>query len=300
LTSFNPIGDGFGVTLLLALLMLLMHGIHAESNAHHFMQDSSPSIVQRLNYGVLFKSEGSLQFTTEDWLHTFQIKLPVHILKSMKRAKLRCPLNDTCSDIAVMLNHINKLNRDLSKFIRTTTKLIHQLLPKVKETEIPQGRTTRAWFPFIGDISKTVFGTATTQDVELLAQHIQAMQMQQTKAFKILSQHEEDISSFMFKSDNRINDLVKELNQTHDALVYLNRKFQSDTQNQIVTFNLLSALLSQTVQQHFSIRAEMTKFQSSILDLVSGKLPAILIPPNILSHSINEIQQILFRQFKGF
>lgn len=58
--------------------------------------------------------------------------------------------------------------------INSTIETICDLIPE-RNLVMSKSRSRRSLLPFIGKLSKSIFGTATTEDVEMLAKHINAL-----------------------------------------------------------------------------------------------------------------------------
>jgi hypothetical protein len=162
------------------------------------MSDSTQSttfqgdIVNRLNYGVVFKQDNSLFLTSEYWLHTFEIQLPR--VELIKYNHITCPFkNETCTLLMKMLDHIKSLKDDVAGKVNAHVKLIHELTPYRSRSTFQMGRTKRSLFSFIGDVSKALFGTATMKDLAVLARHVQAIGSQYTKVVNTMSQYESQL-----------------------------------------------------------------------------------------------------------
>jgi hypothetical protein len=127
---------------MLYLLLLLLGDIVA----------ATPTVVQRINYGIVFQPQEQLSVATEWWLHTYEIKLPrpKHI-PSVKSCHF---LNKSCRTLDPILHNLDKINVQTGPSLNRTVKQIHTLLP---QTTIPRGK--RSILPFIGDLSKSLFGT---------------------------------------------------------------------------------------------------------------------------------------------
>lgn len=94
-----------------------------------------------------------------------------------------------------------------------------------------RGRSTRAILSFVGLLSKTIFGTATMDDVNILAAHINAITTKTIKLSNILSQHAEHESTFMHSVDQGISNVVSTISDNHDEINILQRSLNTTTQN---------------------------------------------------------------------
>ena len=58
------------------MLIILLVVTPAESRVQSLDND----VIQRINYGVIFKEEPKIVLANEYWLHTFKIPLPKHFM----------------------------------------------------------------------------------------------------------------------------------------------------------------------------------------------------------------------------
>ena len=164
---------------------------------------ADPPFIHRLSYGIVFQAETELLLAQEDWLHTFEISLPSKIdifpITGCNHDK------DTCIIISQVLSQNNEIRMQTKLRLNNTVDAIYQLIPE-KHT-IPRSRGKRALFGFIGKISRSLFNTATLDDVNLLVKHINALKQNTNKIMTSIQQHEEHLSSFIKTSDERMTNL---------------------------------------------------------------------------------------------
>ena len=167
--------------------------------------------LQRLNYGVLFEAQSQIQMSKETWIHTFEVQLP----EQLNMIKLSGCNRDikTCSVVNDVLLEVNQIRQETEFVLNNTIETIEKLVPE--RNHILKTRTTRSVLPFIGDLSKNLFGTATTEDVQLLAKHINALNKLTNTVVKSVQQHEDQLSSYIQTVDNRINNIVKGSKKTN-------------------------------------------------------------------------------------
>ena len=252
-------------------------------------------IVQRLNYGVVFKEQGQLVLSNEHWLHTFEINMPDHVaIPSLGTCHKD---NSTCLLIAHILASINAVRSETSARLNNTIETIRKLIP---EAEIKRSRSRRSLLPFIGDLSKSLFGTATVEDVNVLARHINALTKRTRAMATVLAQHEDGLSSYITKANHRMDNLMKGIKDNYMALYYRQSQIKDTTRELEEHFQSMIALLSQQIQSSSHINHELDELKIGITDLVNGKLSPLLLPQPILSSTINNIQNILNNKYPGF
>lgn len=254
------------------------------------------SDLQRMNYGIVFEPEDQLQLAGESWTHTFEISLPqrtnlIDIFGCSKNKK-------TCDLVYEILVEINQIRQDTEVMINTTLDTITKLLPE-KELMV-QSRHRRSILPFIGDLSKSIFGTATMKDVELLARHINSLNKVSRNLIKSVEQHENDLSSYMTATDERMNNLVKGLEENHLAIEHIQTQLFQTFDNLEKSFSTMSVIISKQVQKSRQLEALFNEFLEGIYQLVEGKLSPHLINTETMISTLNEIQEILNRKYPGF
>ena len=122
---------------------------------------ADPPYFHRLSYGIVFQAETELLLAQEDWVHTFEISLPSEIdiipITGCNHDQ------DTCLIISQVLSQINEIRMQTKVRLNNTLDTIYQLIPEKKT--LPKSRGKRALFGFIGEISRSLFNTATLDDV---------------------------------------------------------------------------------------------------------------------------------------
>ena len=116
-------------------------------------QGEAKEIVQRLNYSIVFKPEIGMFMAQEDLLHTFQIPNPRRLGAPNIRFCHRD--NDTCFLINQALLQIMVIRTETALRINNTVNTIRKLVPK---TKVDKSRSAGSLLPFIGHLSKSLFG----------------------------------------------------------------------------------------------------------------------------------------------
>lgn len=121
--------------------------------------------LHRLNYGVVFKKVAKLQLDADLWILTFEIHQPeVTNLEKLARCSSK---SKTCDLVRDLMLGINQIKHETEVMINDTIKTISNL--NAEKNLLVKSRSRWALLPFIGDLSKTLLGTATHKDVEMLA-----------------------------------------------------------------------------------------------------------------------------------
>ncbi|CAG2186537.1 unnamed protein product [Mytilus edulis] len=148
-------------------------------------------------------------------MHTFEIELPNNITINA------IPLCETplqnCNIFNTITSHVNVAKENTMSFVKNTLKEIYNMVPESNlETQI---RKHRAIVSFVGSLSKTLFGTATVGDVNILAAHINQLIKRDSKINHLLTQHGSHISSFMTLANHRMQNLKQGIKSSHDLLI---------------------------------------------------------------------------------
>ncbi|KAL4231902.1 hypothetical protein ACF0H5_009478 [Mactra antiquata] len=126
--------------------------------------------------------------------------------------------NSTCSMLASIITHMNSIRSEVGFKLNSTIKAIHDLIP---EQRVHKSRSKRSLLPFIGQFSKGLFGTATVDDVNALANHMNKLNKMSTQLSKALSQHEDYLSSYINSANERMDNLMDGIKDNSDQIKFL-------------------------------------------------------------------------------
>lgn len=249
-----------------------------------------------MNYGVVFEPPAKLQLSQENWIHTFEIQLPEDI--SMIQLSGCTRDVNTCSIVNAILLEINQIRQETALVLNHTIDTIKNLVPE-KEQMI-NGRTTRALLPFVGDLSKSLFGTATFEDVQLLARHINSLNKLTRNVVKSVQQHEDNMSSYMKTVDDRITNIMKGIKENEMAITHIQSQLFESFENLERSFTTMGVLLTKQIEKSRKLETRFQELIQGVYELVEGKLSPHLVSPTTLSNSIKDIQSIINNKFQGF
>jgi hypothetical protein len=186
----------FRMTKLLVLILLL---------AHPLLAHRTTAIQHRVNYGVIFTETTTIDNTQQNWRHTFHLTLPhefdVGIVPPV------CSLinsgNQSCQEVNTLFQDLEKLRTEAKSRLNAITTRIPRLLPEQKHTPFTSThkRTSRSLLPFIGQMSKYLFGTASEQDLLVLQTHMKTIISRTDKLTHSFEQHAVNLSSYMMAID---------------------------------------------------------------------------------------------------
>ena len=183
--------------------------------------------LSRLNYGVLLRDRGTIQASASIWYHHFVVKMPDiddvipvncirHLNKNM--AKKQCASYDNDNDFA---SFASEMNKQLVEEFRQIRKTARRNLNKLTSTDDNATHRNKMSAPIgsIGDLSKSLFGTARMEDLELVARKVNALIARGLDMGKALTQHEQNFESYMKVNNKRYDDLKHIVGENHYALI---------------------------------------------------------------------------------
>jgi hypothetical protein len=143
---------------------------------------------QRLNYGVVFQSHTNVDFASDVWTHTFEIPLYIHVRVTIDEMT-KCSLRNRkyCLILHQLSDGINMVRKKLKSQLTDTKNLTFNMVPEL--TRPLTSRSKRALLPFVGDLSRSIFGIATTGDVNKLAQHVNQLTRRENKVTRALQRY---------------------------------------------------------------------------------------------------------------
>ena len=142
----------FGIFKVLSVCMTLTQARRVDP--------TTSNVPQRTIYGVIFQEQADLMLAQEYWLHTFHV--PLSIRFSIKKVPF-CSIENTQQ---VNTSNHSKLN--------TTNKIVGN------------NSQSCALLPFVGSLFKSIFGTPTMDDVNILAGHINTLNRRTENTAKAL------------------------------------------------------------------------------------------------------------------
>lgn len=179
--------------------------------------------------------------------------------------------------------------------LNATIEELYTLIPQIRQDR-KSGKSPRALLGFVGTIYKSVFGLATVEDVNVLAQHINRVTSTVNKVTEALAQHGKHLSSFTATVTRRLDNMVLGVKQNHDALISLSNSLRKDITLLNDAIDTVSTFLINQLNDAETLESQLEQFKLGVETLVQGKLSPILIKPALLQKSLREIQGILSKK----
>lgn len=254
--------------------------------------------VVRENYGVVFTPTAILDNAHSNWHHTFGYKLKLDPLPNItkycssnsgiphRRGRIQSLMEQ---DFCPAFRSYNDRIEDITKEIYEMDNVINILIPKDNSR-----RKRRGLFDIVGKVSKTLFGTATTEDTEVMLSQVNRLRDLTKNQKDRLMFVEKNLHSFMLKSIERDTYLEKNLWMTKEMLqsaINVNSKriteITESTRNWINILHLYGTQVSDTL---VDIRYALSREVQAIQTLLEGYLPVYLVPPTVLRDVLDNIR----------
>ncbi len=290
--------------ILFSLLLLLSAGQIAEA------ADAEGKSINRINYGVFFDYVGQIMPTTNILRHTFKVALPLkrssdemEFMKHMdimNQRQLPCltemgnegmEIHPVCKRFMRNIDFLLELANDGSKQMHRLVNDIYDLVPLT--TKSKQKLEKRAILGFVGQLMNSVFGTANQDDIDTLNTNVLKLTETVNTELKVIKKTVTDLSDFAEKTTNRLNDLVQEVK---DNSIQNLKLIQAAVYNEDKIIDFLSNLtLSSMKVKHLTdtLIIHYTNFLTGMQILLEGRLSMYLIPKEVLSDTLQAIQEDL-------
>jgi hypothetical protein len=173
---------------------------------------------------------------------------------------------------------LKSLIEDLNALMTDT----RNLLKHYNVTSVPNFRQKRALLPFIGSISKSLFNTATMDDVNRIMKHIEAFESNDSHFKSGTNAIIDSMHSLIQNQDQRIKILETSIHMFNEKYFSLAQNFTVNAVNLLSFFSLKYDTLLQ-------LKINMIRFQSGIETLMNGYLSPHLISTTLIQHMIDNI-----------
>lgn len=182
--------------------------------------------------------------------------------------------------------------------LNNTPETVKKLVPHA--SIVQQSRSRRSLLHFIGQFSKTLFGTATIEDVNVLAKHINALTKRTAHIAHALVQHNDHLSSFMAQMNKRMDTLMAGIKENNLAIQYIHSQVTRTSQSLQAAFEEMTMLLVNQMQTSSKLNHQLDELKLGIVDLANGKLSPLILSLDTIQSTLNDIQSILGKKYPGF
>jgi hypothetical protein len=253
-----------------------------QMTSHQVDATPHPDVLLRPEYGVIFDKVGQLDNGIATWFQTFVLSLPsmVELQTSFP------PLTTDLAGLSPLVQHqslrIHLLNEDLNKLMID----IRNLLKNYNVTYKTDSRKKRALLPFIGSISRSLFNTATMDDINRIVKHIDAFESKEIHFNSGTTAILESMQSLIKNQDHRVQILERTL---HKFTEYYSISAQNFTVNAVNLLGFYSLKYDTLLQ----LKINLIRLQTGIATLMQGYLSPHLISTTLIKHMIANITSYL-------
>lgn len=240
------------------------------------------------NVGVYLEDSGTIVFSKAYWHHTFVIELPkVDDIKSFFflchswEKRLLCARQE----IHPMQSFIKQLDTDMVNSIKELTTFVSRNLQSFSGS---RRKPRSAIFSFIGSLSKSLFGTATVEDLERVAHRVNSMIQQDINLTNAINVERKNFESFMQLENVRYESMKNIINDTRKNLKGLTNRLGSLQKEFLDAQRMMAA--SFVVQNiSYSFQQHIADIRHAITLLTRGYLSNLLISDQQLQSGLRKI-----------
>ena len=285
--------------------------------------------VNRVNFGVIFTKDRTVHAVYEYWTHTFRLKFPkMHDVRniniSCSRHRPRQPeqyehcrgiqqmvsnlVNISCAThVAIPEEHyqhcvrlqkmISPVNHIRNHYWENMANSINTAMSLMPRPPIPKSRSRskRGAFDFIGDISHSLFGTATSKEVARVAHHVIQMENKNRRLIASLSKYQDDLSTFMTLSGERFHNLRTMTTDNHAAIDALAQRLQRTTLDLSIDTGM-NVMLIKDLYFIMGLQLAVNDFLEGVQELLNHKLSIHIVPYQDIIDVISDINVKLERK----
>ena len=242
--------------------------------------------IYRPEVGVVFEFQGPAVPSANYWYQSFVVDLPnftevvQHTLGSNRSSNA----------------YVQKAVEDL----REETARIHaaakQRLNELPRQEAEKKRARRgAPLAFVGSLSKSLFGTATFEDLQRVAAKVNRLIVSGAKLTNSLVAHERHFESYMKTNNHRVDNLVRGLKDafgTFDIMAHELDKYADHFRLELAAARNQSDSLYRLGMAATKAIRMLREIDAAIDQLSTGNLPAALLPYSELAYALETVASV--------
>lgn len=115
-------------------------------------------------------------------------------------------------------------------------------------------------FYFVGEISKSLFGTATSDDITTLQRHMQILNRHNVKLAKAMAHQDQHLSSFINTVDNRFSNVLAAVKKNHQDAVAISRFVHASMDALDHEFFIMSQLIIKQTNVPAQLEKKLEKY----------------------------------------
>ena len=266
----------------------------------HLGEILDTSTVVRENYGVVFAPKSILDNTHSVWHHTFAFELPDIEQPCSKDEFDDGALSASAErrgffiqqDFCPAFNTDNERNSRIKEDIESPQRQLNLLM-----SPNDNFRNKRGLFDIVGKVSKSLFGTATTEDAQILANHIKQIEKKEAISQSYFEVIQDNLQSFMIKSTARADLLDRTIKMNMEYINETRIRTRAQTEELSIQLkqwiNILHVYGTQYADTLSDIRFNLNEELHALQTLLEGFLPVYFAPPAKLASVLDNIKHDL-------
>ena len=199
-----------------------------------------------------------------------------------------------------LAQQISDLEADWTDTAINTEQVVKQMTDNTPEVPDKRRRSKRFFGNPFAWIGKSLFGLASNSDVKRLALAVQHLQKNQEGSLDQFKALKEDATSFMRLSNARVDGLRDAIQHVYQRLTVTAEAIsQRTTANaQLLVFSV--GAISKLLDKINLVQRQVDKFTNGLKALLWGQLSPDLISEEVLSKTIEDLQERLRRRYNVF
>ena len=229
----------------------------------------------------------------QHWRHTFKLRLPTVPTTPHHLPEVMCNITNPvlCNQLTANMGMLNKLHLQANSIVINKITNIQALVQTLKPAATYQHSRCghRSVLPFIADLSKTLFGTATVKDIETLRIHINELIKEENSVVGNFQKHANVLRSFMSHTNARLGNAVDLIQTDHQAILDLTTLLSTDVHLLATALHHTTSLITNTTISMAILTSELDMLHTGFLQLLQDRLTSNIIPISVLKSTLLQI-----------
>ena len=247
--------------------------------------------VDRLSL-VVFSKVNIIRTVYDHWPHTFEIHFPQIDLNVTQPDSISCNSSpeylQACKSLQSAVHTLRFINDHYVSQQQHLLKMVRHILQAQTPTPVPPSRSKRALLPFIGSLSHTLFGTATSKEVNRLKEHILSLENKEITMASQFEKHSKDLSSFMSLTNDRLSSFKTHIADNHEAIIKVTHLFSKTTHTNEVNLKFTMHIVK-NIYLSMALQENLLQFVLGMQALINHNLSPLLIPITDMKSTILNI-----------
>jgi len=266
----------------------------------------------RLSQGAFFKYVDSVKVITDQWSHTFLIRLPElniaatnipHVLCKREVLDPLWALRNTtrrpkerakCGETGALAHLLQDVYADYRQKITEIVQLMYSLFPNT--TMATNKQYKRALFGIVSDATRYLFGIASVSDIAEAEQNMKKLIKDRHLVEDELHHRMIDLASAVRITNDRLTDAILNVEEQRDMI----QNITVETRHTMWSLAWATNLLFKKIHASIFVYAEFTAHLRALENLVKGKLDPGLINPAEMDKMLSAVAKAIEAKHPGF